>query len=181
MLLTQNDCMKILTFLLLSLALTFSASAFSVGISTRKASEIYVPLGKNMQISLADLSIIKEKDFEKITGRHLTFFERLGFSSGQRKLQHSINADGTINSKKLLKVLQDDHSKGFQAGGFFLGLLGGIIGVLIAYLINDDNKRNRVKWAWIGFAINTIAGILLIIIALQALGKGFGSFNFNFI
>ena len=52
--------------------------------------------------------------------------------------------------------------EGFQAGGFFLGFLLGLIGVLITYLINDDQKRNRVKWAWIGFAIWIgILGVLL--------------------
>lgn len=42
---------------------------------------------------------------------------------------------------------------GFHAGGFFLGLLLGVIGVIIAYLINDEKKHNRVKWAWIGWGV----------------------------
>ena len=29
----------------------------------------------------------------------------------------------------------------------------GLIGVLIVYLINDDQERNRLKWAWIGFGV----------------------------
>ena len=43
-----------------------------------------------------------------------------------------------------------DLTSGFHLGGFALGFLIGPIGVLIAYLIDDDKKRNRVKWAWIG-------------------------------
>ena len=51
---------------------------------------------------------------------------------------------------------------GFHAGGFFLGLLLGLIGVLIAYLINDDKHRNRVKWAWIGWGVI----VVLVLISL---------------
>ena len=95
-----------------------------------------------------NLSTIDVKDFENLSGRHLKFFDRLGFKLAQKKLRNSINADGTIDNKKLNKFLnQGDHSTGFHLGGFALGFLVGLIGVLIAYLINDDNKQNRVKWA----------------------------------
>jgi hypothetical protein len=42
--------------------------------------------------------------------------------------------------------------------------LVGLIGVLIAYLKNDDKKDNRVKCACIGFAV--WVGILLIALIL---------------
>ena len=159
--------MKKILFLLVAFGVyatsSFAFSGFTS--SPKRASEVFLPIGSSGQkISLMDLSTINVKDFETLSGRHLKFFDRLGFKLAQRKLRYSINADGTINSKRLIKFMeQGDHSTGFHLGGFALGFFVGLIGVLIAYLINDDNKRNRVKWAWIGFAAFLV--IYLIIIA----------------
>ncbi|HEX7902488.1 MAG TPA: hypothetical protein VF487_01320 [Chitinophagaceae bacterium] len=131
-----------------------------------KASEIFLPVGNTGKtISLLELSSIKIKDFEELTGTKMKFMDRLTFKAAQRQLRNNIDYDGTFNSKKIERYLKKNAGEGggFQAGGFFLGFLLGLIGVLIAYLINDDQKRNRVKWAWIGFA--AWIGILLIIIA----------------
>ena len=143
-----------------------SSFAFSGRISLpKKASEVFLPIGSSGQkISLMNLSTIDVKDFENLSGRHLKFFDRLGFKLAQKKLRNSINADGTIDNKKLNKFLnQGDHSTGFHLGGFALGFLVGLIGVLIAYLINDDNKQNRVKWAWIGFGIAIVLYLIVLL------------------
>ena len=143
-----------------------SFSFSSISSLPKKASEVYIPIGTTgKQISLLDLSKIDIKQFENISGRHLKFFDRLGFKIAQKKLRNSINADGTIENKKLNKFLdQGDHSTGFHLGGFALGFLVGLIGVLIAYLINDDYKKNRVKWAWIGFGIYVV--LLIVVLAV---------------
>ena len=49
---------------------------------------------------------------------------------------------------------------GFHIGGFALGFLLGLIGVLIAYLINDDKKKERVKWSWIGCLVLVVILLL---------------------
>jgi hypothetical protein len=150
-------------FLIFSIAVTsFAISSFSF--RTKKASEVYITVGSSgQQISLFDLSTIRVKDFENLTGRKLNFFDRIGFKIAQRKLRKSINTDGTINNRKLDKLFeQGDYSQGFHLGGFALGFLLGIIGIIIAYLINDDKKRNRVKWAWIGFAAWILIFLLVI-------------------
>ena len=44
-----------------------------------------------------------------------------------------------------------DDNSGFHIGGYTLGLLLGPIGVLIAYIaFSDENKSNRIRWAWRG-------------------------------
>jgi hypothetical protein len=76
------------------------------------------------------------------------------FRLAQKKLRNSINEDGSFSDKRMEKMFKDEMSgtTGFHLGGFALGLFLFLIGVLIAYLINDDKKSNRVKWAWIGAA-----------------------------
>ena len=53
-------------------------------------------------------------------------------------------------------------------GGFALGFFIGLIGVLIAYIIEDDYKRNRVKWAWIGWGVFVVFYVALLVIILSS-------------
>ena len=86
------------------------------------------------------------------------------FKVAQKKLRHTINGDGTVNEKRAALFAREmDGTSGFHLGGFALGFLLLPIGVLIAYLINDDKKANRVKWAWIGLA----AGVLIWVVVVH--------------
>jgi hypothetical protein len=49
----------------------------------------------------------------------------------------------------------------FNIGGFILGLLLSVVGVLIAYLIGDTTV---IKWAWIGFGIFLIIFLLAVLL-----------------
>jgi hypothetical protein len=111
------------------------------------AANVFIPIGKTgLKISLLELSEIKVKDFELLTGKDMKFFDKLVFKKAQKQLKQSINDDGTFNQKKLNKFAKKfEGDSGFHIGGFALGFLLGLIGVLIAYLINDDYKSNRVK------------------------------------
>lgn len=132
-----------------------------------KASEIYMPLGKSGElVSLLDLSRIKIKEYQELTGKKMKWVEKVAFKAAQKQLRNSINRDGSFNSKKMERYLKKSSmaADGFQAGGFFLGLLLGLIGVLIAYLIKDEQKSNRVKWAWIGWGV----WLVILLIALVA-------------
>jgi hypothetical protein len=149
--------MKKIIFLFTS-CVFFATSFGAIGISYKptKATEIYIPMANNMKISLLDLSVISVNDYQKVSGKHLNLFEKLTFKAGQKKLRNSISTDGTITNKKLLKAIESgDHSMGFHLGGFALGFFLGLIGVLLAYVIggDEDVKRNRAKWAWIGLGI----------------------------
>jgi len=146
-------------------AISFSSVASNSPVShpTLKASEVYVPIGNTgKMISLMDLSKISVKDFQEYTGKKMSWGNRLMFKAAQKQLRKDINPDGTMNSKRMARLLSkgSDVTSGFHLGGFILGLLLSLIGVLIAYLINDDLKPSRVKWAWIGAAINLVLWIL---------------------
>lgn len=129
-----------------------------------KASEIYFPLGKSGQlISLQNLSVIKIRDFETMTGKKMKLFDKLNFKIGQRALKKSINYDGTFREKKVEKYFNKmaEGGGGFHIGGFALGFFLGLIGVLIAYLIKDEKKKSRVLWSWIGCAV--LVALILIL------------------
>jgi hypothetical protein len=158
--------------------LVFSLVLFSVSFGTAtseikpvlNANHIYLPVGKTGQkISLMELSRISMNDLQTLTNRKMNFFERLAFKSGQKKLRKNIAADGTVKKKKLEKILNRYYGgeTGFHFGGFALGFFLGVIGVLIAYIINDDYKKNRVKWSWIGFGIGVLINVVLFIILLD--------------
>ena len=165
--------MKKILLLLLSVAL-FTTSFGSQNIEikpTINANQIFLPVGNTgKKITLMELSQISLKDFEALTNRKMKFFDRLAFKSGQKKLRKGIEADGTIKKKKLQAFTKQFYGgeTGFHFGGFALGFFVGLIGVLIAYLIKDDYKKNRVKWSWIGFGIGLVLNIILIIAVLDS-------------
>ncbi|HEX2534572.1 MAG TPA: hypothetical protein VHK69_12590 [Chitinophagaceae bacterium] len=158
--------MKKFLFLFAALAvLGASYASFSSKKPLRKASEVFVPVGKTGKtISLQDLSAISVKEFERVSGKDMRFMDKVNFKLGQRQLRKSINPDGTLNSRKMEKFAKRVDGSDFNLGGFALGFLLGLIGVLIAYIISDDNKRVRTKWAWIGFGAAVVLYILLLVI-----------------
>ncbi|HKB43930.1 MAG TPA: hypothetical protein VKC90_06065 [Chitinophagaceae bacterium] len=130
-----------------------------------KASEMFFPVGNTGQkISLLELSRIKVKDLQLLTGHKMDIFDRLSFTMAQKKVRNMINRDGTISTKRIEKFTKSHSGEtGFHIGGFALGFFLGLIGVLIAYLINDDYKHNRVKWAWIGWGTFVVLYVILIV------------------
>lgn len=155
---------KILLLFLAISTLTTSFAASSVITPTKKATEIYLSIGKNgEQISLMDFTQISVKDYETISGRQLKLFEKAAFKLSQKKLARCINHNGVINNKRLMRLMADG-STGFHLGGFALGFFLGLIGVLIAYVANNnENKPNRVKWAWIGLGVSVLLTIILVV------------------
>ena len=146
---------KIILFLVLAISIQVASSTPLLKGPSKKlyASEIMVPLG-NSTISLFDLSKLSIKEAEAVKGAKMSFGDRIAFKVAQHKLRHYINPDGSMNDRRMTKQLKKmSATDGFHAGGFFLGLLLGLIGLLIALLINDDKKKARVKWALIGWGI----------------------------
>lgn len=99
---------------------------------TRAAAEFFVKLSR--------------KDYEQITGRHLSLAERLAFKVTQKHVKHEL--------KKVPLTY------GFNIGGFIMGLLLSVIGVVLAYLFSHDS--NLQKWAWIGAILNVLILILIL-------------------
>lgn len=158
-------------FLALSVLTTsFAAGTSSVLPSSKKPAKIYaadvmVPMGKSgQQVSLLDLSHMKIKEVEAMTGKKMKLADKVGFKIAQKNLANSINDDGTINSKQLSKMAKKADGGGFHLGGFALGFFLGLIGVLLAYVVwDDENKHARTKWAWLGFVTFLVLYLVLIV------------------
>ena len=132
-----------------------------------KASDIRIPVANGKFITLQDLADMNAAEYAKLTGKKMKFFDRVGFKIAQKKLRSSINHDGTLNSKKLEKNFRKmADGGGFHLGGFALGFLLGLIGVLVAYLLNDDLKSSRVKWAWLGLLAGFVFWLLIFVALL---------------
>jgi len=143
--------------------LSTSFGAFEIKHVSKKATEIFLPVGNDKKISLTDLSTINIKDFENLTGRRLKFFDRLVFKGAKKKLRHSINSDGTVN-KRLLNYMSDDEVTTWSKISWLIkGLLLGPLAVLIAYLFLKDDERELIKWAWFGFAGFLIIGAVYLL------------------
>lgn len=161
---------KFVSLFIASLVLASSFAFVPVKEKTPKlyASQVMIPIGKEgKKISLLELSTISKENLEKLTGRKMTGGERFAFKISQKKLKKGINAEGVVTNKKLKKAFFEGET-GFNIGGFALGFLLGLIGVLIAYILNDEKKQNRRKWAWIGFGV---ALVLYLIIVLAFVSK----------
>ncbi|MBA4168296.1 MAG: hypothetical protein H0X41_12285 [Chitinophagaceae bacterium] len=151
---------------LCSLLSVFASTPVEPSPKTLRASSIKFQVGPDKQwISLEDVANMKPRQFAAITHQHMNILQRAGFALAQKKLRNSIDADGTVNNKRLQAMVTPmlDGDTGFHMGGFALGFLLGLIGLLIAYLINDDKKANRRKWAWLGFGIFVVLYLVLIL------------------
>jgi len=145
----------------LSLLLSLSHASSNILTPTKlNAKDVLIPVGKlGNKISVFELSRIGTSDFQKLTGEKMSLFNKLSFKITQHKLRQNINQDGTFSRKAMAKFFGGE--TGFHFGGFALGFFLGLIGVLIAYLIKDDYKSNRVKWAWIGLGIWVVISLVI--------------------
>lgn len=142
------------------------------GVNPMNASTILIPVGKTGQtISLMEFSKLKPAEYEKLAKVKLGFFDRIAYKMAMKKLRKSIDKNGNITNKKVAKMFTKpvDGDSGFHAGGFALGFLLGLIGVLIAYVaFNDDYKSNRVKWSWLGLLTAVVLSIILLVTVLKS-------------
>ena len=157
---------KILAFVL---AASITISGYSIGISSGhpvKATEVYIEIGDGKMISMQQLADMSLRDFQKFSDRKMNLADKITFRLGQKKLRENIRPDGTFINERIVQEYAYDEGSGVHGGGLALGFLLGLIGVLIAYLIKDDKRDRRRKWAWIGFGIYVVAYLAIVLTLL---------------
>jgi uncharacterized membrane protein YqaE (UPF0057 family) len=140
----------------LFLSLLVFAGTFAASIPTelpiRKASEVMIPIGNMGQtISLMDFSRMKVSAYEKISGKHLNFIQKMEFKVAQKSLRNSINPDGTINNAKLGKAMHKADNSGISKGLYIVLAILGL--AWIAMGVMDNWKGNN--W-WVNLILTLL-------------------------
>ena len=132
---------KVFTLLVTLIIVGDSFASVNVIEPKINSAQIFFPIKKTgRQISLLELSKINWKDFQILTGRKMNLFNRIEFKIVQKKLRNSIDSGNNREIKKIINY--SEQRSDFDFVGFALGFFLFPIGVLIAYLINDDKKKS---------------------------------------
>lgn len=136
--------------------LCFSLSTFALVLPS--AEPAAKPANELSKMTAEDFLALTPKKYKELTGEKLTLSQKISLKMAQRKMKQAMrNHQPVDDSIKATAFDTDD----FNIGGFVLGLLLSVIGVLIAYLIGDTVV---IKWAWIGFAIFLIIFLLAVLL-----------------
>ena len=148
------------SFLFIAILLfNFSSSAVVIPVSTvipAKVTESVAKPSPFAGMTVQDFLALTPKKFKELTGKKMSMSQKISLKIAQRKVKKMVKNNEQVD---LYKVAPGVDTSDFSIGGFVLGLLLGIIGILIAYLIGD---RSVIKWAWLGFAV----WIVILLLAL---------------
>ena len=137
----------------LLLVLTLFMFALSSFAAVSSTSPIKIdPADKSTSITLQQFVNLSPKEYSALTGKKLGLFQKAELKFAQKKLANTIKKNASLKHMKIDALKREPISGAYWAGAA-LGAFLGPIGVLIAYLINDDNKQERVRAAWRGFII----------------------------
>ena len=109
-------------------------------------------------MSVEDFLALTPKKYKELTGEKLSFTKKISLKLAQKKIRKAIKNNEKVDSGTMANALD---TSDFNIGGFVLGLLLSLIGVLIAYLIGDTTV---IKWAWIGFAVFLVIFLLAVLL-----------------
>src|SRR5687768_3201656 len=110
-------------------------------------------------MTVKEFLALTPKKYRELTGQRMKLSQKISLKIAQYKLKKMMKKNKNVDMYSFAP--QGIDTTDFSIGGLVLGLLLGIIGVLIAYLIGDSAV---IKWAWIGFAI--WVGIVLLVLIL---------------
>ncbi|HTM91850.1 MAG TPA: YqaE/Pmp3 family membrane protein [Flavisolibacter sp.] len=137
----------------LSLALSILVCSFAAETSliilpekspAPNANQILLPIGKaGEKISLMDMSRIKVKEFESLTGNKMSLANKLGFKLFQKQMRNSINYDGTINTKKFAKAMAKADSPAISKGLYIVLAIFGLAWIGMGVM---DNWKGNNWW-----------------------------------
>ena len=162
----MKNQLKLTLFFLLTI-LFVSQNSFSVNkkvIPSNTAIEKIgeVDLSAIQDMNLQDFLNMSAKEIGKKRGKKLKFKERIALGLAKRKIKKALKKG---KSEEEIKEMLASGGGDFHVGGFLLGFLLGLIGVLIAYIAVKDG----IKWAWIGLGIWVLLWIVLFVGVLGVL------------
>ncbi|MBO9571081.1 MAG: hypothetical protein J7497_02570 [Chitinophagaceae bacterium] len=153
---TLTSAYRLLLLIVFSL---FTASSFALVLPSSKPAEATAssPSDVLAKMKVEDFLALTPKKYKELTGEKLSLTQKMSLKYAQKQMRKALKENQKIDQSIQANAVS---TSDFNAGGFILGLLLSIIGVLIAYLINDSTV---IKWAWIGFGISAIIYLLILI------------------
>ena len=152
---------KYFLFPLLLIGTNHLYSATTIVFKDPQADQVFITLtGTSISMNLIDYIQLKPLDFKTLTGHKLTFKETIALKITQKRIKKTIRKDGTVDVLAFDKQAKEPFK--WHWGGFFLGLLLPILGMVIAAFIKDDQRKNRTTSACIGTLIACIAFIIFV-------------------
>lgn len=144
---------KLLLLLMIFLSATFSEAAFTTTktatIPIERETVPILEIKRQQERALMEKVVhMSVKDYEVFTGKKMNLVDRFTFR---------------VIQKQFKRRMAEDLTSGFNLGGFFLGFLLGLLGVLGAYIFSRD--RNFRKWTWIGLGGAIIFSLILLAIS----------------
>lgn len=109
-------------------------------------------------LSVEEFLALSPKQYRELTGEKLSLTQKISLKIAQKKVKKALKNSDEVNAVTMQNAID---TSDFNIGGFVLGLLLSVVGVLIAYLIGDDTV---VKWAWIGFGVFMVIFLLALIL-----------------
>ncbi len=117
------------------------------------------------RVTVDALLNMNSREFAEVIGHKLSLKEKIVFRIAQRELRKDMKREGLQSDTTLdVQQMMADGEKGFYFGGFILGMLLGLIGVLIAYLMKRD--KAFIRSTWIGWGV----WVALLVILLASSG-----------
>jgi hypothetical protein len=140
--------MKKAFFVCIISMLIIHTNSFAAFTESKKAEkESYGAFKSAEQKAAAEFFVsLSRKQYEQLTGKHLSLTERLAFKMAQKHVKH--------------EIIATKQTYGFNIGGFIMGLLLSVVGVVLAYLFSSDT--NVRTWAWVGALVNVLLLILIL-------------------
>jgi hypothetical protein len=148
---------SLLSFVMMIFNLSSSALTLpsSEPVPPKSESTVAAPLAK---MNVQDFLALTPKKYKELTGEKLSLTQKISLKLAQKKIRKAIKNNESIDSADMANAID---SSDFNIGGFVLGLLLSVIGVLIAYLIGDTSV---IKWAWIGFGVFLVIFLLAVLL-----------------
>jgi hypothetical protein len=153
---------NLLRFSLLAFALmifNFPSSALiipsTVPVPPKAESTVAAPFAN---MSVEEFLALTPKKYKELTGEKLSFTQKISLKLAQKKVRKALRNNENIDSITMANAVD---TSDFNIGGFVLGLLLSLVGVLIAYLIGDTSV---IKWAWIGFGVFLVIFLLAVLL-----------------
>lgn len=104
------------------------------------------------------LKLTPEKYYE-LTGKKMKLSQKISLKLAQWKVKRMLKKGKTVDLMAMRQKGID--TSDFNIAGFLLGFFLSLIGVLIAYLIDDEAI---IKWAWLGAGLSAILWLLFVVL-----------------